>query len=196
MAITRVTASIGTDETDLQRDAGSSYSGELTAPTTSGNYNITVSAYDNAGNISVKSRVVSVTMWHTPKTNWKKGDKFNIDDYNRIKNNLEYIRSVASFLIRQFNHEDMGDDIESYAAYWDVDVFNMWERNIELANEHILKKDFGASQRFFPNGKFISFDELNRIESAELDMKQTLEKIERGKRRMSFRLGDYKGVRV
>lgn len=196
MAITRVTAALGTNETDLQKDSVSTYRGELTAHNTSGNYSVTVSAYDNSGNVSIESRSVNITMWHTPKTDWKKGDKFNIVDYNRIKNNLVYLQQRASFLCREFCMEDMGPDMESYASYWNVDVFNMWETNLDAISAHILAKDYGVSMRFFPNGKFISFDELNRIESAELDMKLTLDKIENGKRHMPFRLGAYKEVRV
>ena len=29
--------------------------------------------------------------WVEPKTNWSSNDRFNIADFNRIKNNLEFL---------------------------------------------------------------------------------------------------------
>ena len=29
--------------------------------------------------------------WINPKTDWTKNDRFNYSDYNRIKNNLNYL---------------------------------------------------------------------------------------------------------
>ena len=34
-------------------------------------------------------------MWQQPKTNWQASDFFNIQDYNRIKGNLNEIRAMA-----------------------------------------------------------------------------------------------------
>ena len=33
--------------------------------------------------------------WSTPKTNWKLYSKFNIEDFNRIKNNIAYLHEIA-----------------------------------------------------------------------------------------------------
>jgi len=32
-------------------------------------------------------------MWFTPKTNWKETDYYNIDDWDRVCSNLEYLHS-------------------------------------------------------------------------------------------------------
>ena len=42
-------------------------------------------------------------MWQQPKTDWQASDFFNIQDYNRIKGNLNEIRSMALELWPEFD---------------------------------------------------------------------------------------------
>lgn len=178
------------------------YSGLMKAPEESGAYNLTISAYDDAGNVSIADSgtnsdlLLDVTLWHTPKTNWKPTDRFNIEDYDRIKNNLAYLHEKAVELWKNFDIYDMGEDIKSYAAYWLVSVFNMFEKNLEIINQNIFTKDYGISQTFYENGPFIKWDELNRIESAILSMNILLQQQESILRRIPFRLGAYKEVSI
>lgn len=141
--------------------------------------------------------VMAITVeWIEPKTNWNaNSDRFNIDDYNRIKNNLTYLHEYASELYVPFETEDMGEDA-TYPIDWDVDKFNAFERNLEEINKKIYTQDFGVSQTFYPNGVFIQSDELNRIESAILSMKDILDRQKAGVRRLPFRLGQYKSIRI
>lgn len=134
--------------------------------------------------------------WITPKTDWQSTDRFNYTDYNRIKNNISFLHSKSQQLWRPFSITEMGEDITSYAAYWDVDKFNAFEENIEKINGNILTKDYGYSKVFFENGPFIRYDELNRIELATLSMYEILKRQESGLNRMSFRLGAFKEVRI
>jgi len=46
-------------------------------------------------------------MWIQPKI-WKKEDHFNIEDYNRIKNNLQELRALAVTLYPDFAIKEMG----------------------------------------------------------------------------------------
>lgn len=196
MSVTQVTASLSDETEVLKKNENDVYSGNLTAPTESGAYAVTVSAYDDAGNVSIQSKELDVTLWHTPKTDWKATDRFNFVDYNRIKNNLVYLHQFAETLWSSFSISDMGDDITEYTAFWDVDIFNLFESNLELINQNILTQDFGVSQRFFENGAFIKWDELNRIESAILFMNDLLERQKAGLRKLPFRLGNWKGVKT
>ena len=41
-------------------------------------------------------------MWQTPKTDWKASDFMNIEDYNRIKNNLNELRDMSRELWKEF----------------------------------------------------------------------------------------------
>ena len=42
--------------------------------------------------------------WVEPKTDWTKNDRFNLEDYNRIKNNLVFLNERASRLVKPFSH--------------------------------------------------------------------------------------------
>lgn len=175
MAIERVTAELG-DKTDALRE------------TTDSNYE---------GDISVaKSREIEVTIWRPPKVNWTANDRFNFVDYNRIKNNLKWLHEKAIELYQSFPISDMGEDIESYTSYWPVAFFNAWEQNLETINKNIFVQNYGQKQTFYENGVFIQWNELNRIEGATLRMRQILDSQEAGLKRLSFRLGNFKGVRV
>ena len=190
-----MTASLAGSSNELTEER-SVYSGELTAPRESGTHTITVSAYDDAGNVAVRDTAVNVSLWHSPKTNWKSTDRFNIEDYNRIKNNLRYLHEFAETLYNTFSIEDMGEDMENYKQPWEVLRFNQFEINLEKINKSIFTRDYGVSQRFFENGPFIQWNELNRIETAILQMNNLLEDQKAGLHRLSFRLGTFKEVKI
>lgn len=196
MAVTKVTATLANDTEELTSTSESEYSGEVTAPEESGAYSVTVAAYDDAGNVSTYSEDVEVSLWHTPKTDWTADDRFNYVDYNRIKNNIQYLYEFALTMWNAFSIEDMGDDIETYAAFWDVDYFNMWERNLEVLNNNTFLKDLGDSKTYYENGVFIDYNELNRIESALLELLTLLENQKKLQRRISFRLGAFRAIRI
>lgn len=196
MSVTKVTASLSEETEVLKKNENDVYSGSLNVPKESGTYAVAVSAYDDSGNISVLTSNLDVTLWHTPKTDWKITDRFNFVDYNRIKNNLVYIHQLAVYLWQEFEMTDMGEDITEYTEFWDVDVFNLFEENLELINKNIFTQDFGYSQRFFENGAFIKWDELNRIERAILSINDLLERQKAGLRKLSIRLGNFKGVKI
>ena len=134
--------------------------------------------------------------WVNPKVNWTENDRFNISDYNRIKNNLSYLKERANSIIRPFSIDDMGADLSEYTSYWDVNVFNSFEKNLDIVNENAYKRDYGVIQTFYENGVFIKYDELNRIESAMLDIYSWMERQSQGQRRLSFTLGRFKEVRI
>lgn len=196
MAVERVVATLENETAELS-NSNDVYTGEITAPREDGNYVVSVSAYDYYGNVATaNSGTLVVSSWINPKTNWLPTDRFNFVDYNRIKNNLLYLHEKAEQLWRIFQIEDMGEDILSYEALWDFERFNQFERNLDVINQNIFTKKYGNTQVFVGNGKFITYDELNRIESAILRMKMILENQEMGLRKLSFRLGNFKGVRA
>lgn len=134
--------------------------------------------------------------WVEPKTDWKENDRFNIQDYNRIKNNLSFLNERASRLIKPFSIINMGSDLTSYESYWDVNVFNAFEKNLETINNSTFNKDYGATKTFYENGQFVKWDELNRIESATLAINKMLENLDVALRKLPFRLGGYKAIRI
>lgn len=141
-----------------------------------------------------KGGSLNMAEWKTPKIDWKATDRFNFSDYNRIKNNLSYLRELAIKIWEPFEITDMGEDMISYDSYWDVNVFNAFEANIDIINEHMFTMDYGIRQVFYQNGIFIQYSELNRIEETTLKMKQIIEGWEAGLARLPFRLGGPKGL--
>lgn len=134
--------------------------------------------------------------WIEPKTDWAATDKFNIVDYNRIRNNISFVHNALSEINMHFNIQSMGEDMTDYSSYWTAEVFNAIEANVAYINSRMENKDFGVTKTFFPNGAFITYDELNRIESATLDMKTAIDNIKKGIRHIPFRLGGYKAIRT
>ena len=138
--------------------------------------------------------------WQEPKTDWLPEDRFNITDYNRIKNNLIYIWEQAALIWGDFQIEDMGRDLTpedaDNAIRWDVDVFNAFEINVDIINEHMLSQDYGNRQSFYDNGPFIKWPELNRIEYAILRMKRIVDGRKASLVRLSFRFGAPNGLKL
>lgn len=145
-------------------------------------------------------------VWETPKTDWSAeysdtglfvGDFFNVTDYNRIKNNLLYLRELAAKLIYGMPHITVGEDKhlpDNAHPDFDNDNFfadelNLIEDALETLDNAIGWVDFGQKQVFYENGRFIDADELNRIEGAELTLYNLLNNSIAGKLRLAFRLG-------
>lgn len=133
--------------------------------------------------------------WETPKTNWVSTDRFNISDYNRIKNNIVYLEEIGNEVYKSFVLSEMGEDKTSYAGFWTPAEFNLFETNLELIKQNFPASDIGASKVFFENGPFIDYQELNRIESALLKYYTMAIQQMAIIPRLAFRLGNVKGVK-
>lgn len=135
-------------------------------------------------------------MWQQPKTDWREADFFNIQDYNRIKNNLNEIRSQALALWPDFEFEEMGADknYQDYGFY--ADEINRIEANID----HICAGTFpfavGNRQVFYDNQPFVGWKELNRIESACEIMYQNILGRKNGMAKLRFTLGTRRNIRT
>lgn len=202
MGIKNVKASLSGNEKSLEKYENDKYERRMKAPNVSGKYAVQIRAEDDAGNVMIlddsqePSLMLYVSLWKDPKTNWKITDKFNISDYNRIKNNLLYLREKAITLTKYFEIEDMGEDILEYTELWSVNTFNLFEKNLDIINENTYQEDYGIRQVFYENGKFIQWDELNRIESAMFRINDLLIRQQQGGRRIPFKLGRFKEVRT
>ena len=105
-------------------------------------------------------------MWQTPKTDWQESDFFNVEDYNRIKGNLNEIRAQAVILWPEFSLEDMGADktYKDYSFY--ADEINRFETNVGRICAGTYPFEVGNQKTFYDNQPFIDWQELNRIEEA------------------------------
>ena len=127
-------------------------------------------------------------MWQTPKTSWKEGDYFNIEDYNRIKGNLNEIRSQALVLWLDFPYEEMGSDktYQDYGFY--SDEINRFESNVENIRAGTYPFKTGNRQTFYDNQSFIDWKELNRIEEACRLIYSNIQSRDNGRKTISFTL--------
>ena len=110
--------------------------------------------------------------WQEPKINWKGEDSFNILDYNRIKNNLEYVWEQACVLWGAFRMEDMGEDMVSYEGIWNIEYFNAFEMNVDTISEKV------------------------GIDEAMRKLHQMIDEKKEGMVKLPFRLGSPKGLHV
>ena len=124
--------------------------------------------------------------WLKPKTDWQASDFFNIQDYNRIKGNLNEIRTQALTLWPDFPFEEMGADktYQDYGFY--ADEINRFEENVDYICAGTYPFPVGEKQTFYENQPFIDWQELNRIEEAcRLMYSNILSRIN-GRRRLAF----------
>lgn len=126
--------------------------------------------------------------WTEPKTDWTENDYFNIEDYNRIKNNIAYLVEKISYVVIPVDGTDMGEDVTSTLAVWKSDQFNAFENNMDKVVTAM--GDEFDKRRYFPNGAFINADSLNRIEQACLDTYKAVKSQTTCLTRLDFRLGD------
>ena len=133
--------------------------------------------------------------WIEPKTNWTSSSRFNIEDFNRIKNNLLYLHDVALVRVGAFEIESMGEDLyvgEDEYKNWVVEDFNAIENNLHIISNKIMDADIGTKKTFYENGLMPDYVELNRIESVTLRNKNALDNLSAGLRRIPFKLGQFR----
>ena len=140
--------------------------------------------------------------WITPKTNWNGGtaadgtyigDRFNAVDFNRIKNNLDYLRELAIKLYDEFAINDLGSD-RTPADYFYADEINQLEENLTIINNNTLKRHYGTAPTYTNNGRTMDFTELNRLESAILDLYDRLTNQSEGRRKFQWNFGIKEGL--
>lgn len=131
--------------------------------------------------------------WSLPKTNWVATDYFNIQDYNRIARNLEWINGKISGLYGSVNFESM--PIVGYADYPFADTLNAVENNLYALNNKTYKLDIGKKKTYYANQPTWTYEDLNRIESAIGQLKDKAEAEIQAIYTLPFRLGNNRGIR-
>lgn len=134
--------------------------------------------------------------WSTPKTDWYgemvdgvyTGDRFNATDFNRIKNNLNYLRDLAITMYAEFSIISVGAD-KGVADYFYADEINQLEQNLVTINTHTLNGSYGTPPTYSANGKTMNYTELNRLESAMLDLYDKLTNQHDGRRSLEWNFG-------
>ena len=127
-------------------------------------------------------------MWRQPKTDWSSSDFFNLEDYIRIKENLEYLHGYAYHLFPTIDVEKMREHTSRLDLPRAYD-FNRFERNLEKINESTFGNEIGDTLEYEPSGITIDADEMNRIESACLMLYGQLHERGKNHNRLGFKLG-------
>lgn len=135
--------------------------------------------------------------WETPKIDWHgstdsegiyTGDRFNATDFNRIKNNLDYLRELAIKMYEEFSIVSLGSD-RTPVDYFYADEINQLEENLNTVNNNSLKRSYGTAPTYADNGNTMDFVELNRLESAILDLYDRLTNEQEGRRMFTWNFG-------
>lgn len=135
--------------------------------------------------------------WETPKTNWHGttdasgnyvGDRLNAVDFNRIKNNLTYLRELAIKLYEEFSIVSLGAD-RTPVNYFYADEINQLEENLETVNTKTLRRSYSSAPVYVDNGNTPDFNELNRLERAILDLYDRLTNEFEGRRMFTWNFG-------
>lgn len=135
--------------------------------------------------------------WETPKTDWYgrvdengvyTGDRFNAEDFNRIKNNLEHLRDMAIKLYAEFSIVSLGDD-RTPRDYFYADEINQMEANLNTINSNTLQRSYGSAPSYIENGNTMNFADLNRLEGAILDLYDKLNNQTYGRRMFTWNFG-------
>lgn len=135
-------------------------------------------------------------MWQEPKTDWLPTDYFNFEDYNRIKNNIAYLREQALKLYIDFPFTEMGDDKAGYADFPYAEEFNALEDNLESLNDNTYAFYEGENKNWYANNRTPTFEDFNRLESACLKLYDGFNRQEAIKRRLGFKLGQMSCLRI
>ena len=135
--------------------------------------------------------------WEMPKTDWYgstdadgiyTGDRFNATDFNRIKNNLAFLRDLAIKLYDEFSIVSLGADRTPIHFFY-ADEINQLEQNLNTINSNTLKMPYGSAPTYNENGYTMDFVELNRLESATLDLYDRLNNESEGRRMFVWNFG-------
>lgn len=127
-------------------------------------------------------------MWQQPKTDWQAADDVLCSDYNRIKGNIEFLKELAYTLYFPFPINEMGED-KAEEEYPYADEINTIVDNLELLAAGSYHVDIGKKVVYEENGPYIAYQDLNRIESATLQLYENMNRIKAAKGRLPFRLG-------
>ena len=129
-------------------------------------------------------------MWTEPKVDWISGDKVKYTDYNRIKNNIAYLRDMALELYLDFPFEDMGDDKTGVFDYPYADEFTKLENNLNSLKQNTFAFDNSATKQWYENQRTPTYEDFNRIERMCLNFYNGYTIQKNSLRRLPFRLGN------
>ena len=130
-----------------------------------------------------------------PKTDWKPTDYCNLEDYARIKNNLEELKNIADelFIVPDIIPMAVKDSHEDFLYATDM---NRIEDNLELLNNNSYRFSIGDKAVYMANGHTPTWEEYNRIESSTEALYQECSVQYDMIPKLAFTLGNMRGVKL
>lgn len=122
-----------------------------------------------------------------PKINWKSTDFFNIEDYNRIKDNIKEVHALAVTVYPSFLIEDMGGDV-TYISIPRAEDFNHFEDNLIKIRDRTFPFAAGGKRLWIANNPAPSYKDFNRWEKLIKIMHDNLKGQVQGRPMLSFTL--------
>ena len=135
--------------------------------------------------------------WIEPKTDWDITDYFNIDDYGRIVNNIAYLKEYAKTILLNLENVEFSENIvndKTYSSMIYASEINAIEDKLEELNLKTYAINIGEKKTYYPNEKTMNYDDLNRIETACLNIFKTISSHINEIQRFPFTLGGQKGI--
>lgn len=133
-------------------------------------------------------------MWTEPKTDWVAEDCFSSADYNRIKNNISYLKELADELYLPIGFQDMGEDKSGYLNDIYADEIDAFENNLESLRNGTFPFDDSGVKQWYENQRTFNYEDANRLEQACLNFYNGLTVQKANLIRLSFRLGTSPGM--
>ena len=91
-------------------------------------------------------------------------------------------------MYEEFTIYSLGSD-RTPKDYFYADEINKLEANLTTINSKSLKRSYGSAPTYVDNGNTMDFKELNRLESAILDLYDKLTNEYEGRRMLTWNFG-------
>ena len=131
--------------------------------------------------------------WITPKTDWQMTDKINLSDYYRWRNNLLFLKRYC-YSIFHINYDSMANN-KVAGSYPYADEINAIENNLDKLNKGKYNLSIGSKKTYSENKGSFNYMEINRIETAMLELYVRIGIDRKPLDMMQFTLGKQKGFR-
>lgn len=135
-------------------------------------------------------------MWIEPKINWVESDRFNLSDYNRIKNNIAHIYSMALEVYSDFPFEEMGSDKTEYYEFPYADEFTKLEQNLKNIKENTFAFTSDGFREWYENERTPTYQDFNRLEKSCLLFYNGFSSMKNQKNKLAFRLGGFGKLKI
>lgn len=134
--------------------------------------------------------------WSEPKTDWYGytdatgqyvGDYFGYRDFNRIKNNLDELKTIAEASYTYITIPWITITTRSNNDLVSLEDMNDIEENLDNLNSASVSLDIGSVR--FTENTALTYQELNRIESACLSLYEEIANAASGRRKFTWNFG-------